>query len=180
MHLAYLISVELLIIIIKIMHYYKLFFVFAFLLQKKYKWNPALLISVKDTWKHVASVRYNDKLGKWRKKYGKDAKPNIVPQEVWNKWWEYWNSEEFNKWWEYWNIEEFKALSQKASHNRRSEKAGEHIGGSKTTIQHSIDLVKVFFQFNFVVNFVYAKNTNYIKICHVHNMLILFIFRRLS
>ena len=174
MHLAYLISVELLIIIIKIMHYYKLFFFFAFLLQKKYKWNPALLISVKDTWKHVASVRYNDKLGKWRKKYGNDAKPNSVPQEVWNKWWEYWNSEEF------------KALSQKASQNRRSEKAGEgsgpskHIGGSKTTIQHSIDLVKVFFQFNFVVNFVYANNSNHIKICHVHNMLILFIFRRLS
>ena len=41
-------------------------------------------------------------------------------------------------------------------------------------------LVKVFFQFNFVVNFVYAKNTNHIKICHVHNLLILFIFRRLS
>ena len=80
-HLAYLISVELLIIIIKIMHYYKLFF-FVFLLQKKYKWNSALLISVKDTWKHVASVRYNDKLGKWKKKYGKDAKPNSVPQEV--------------------------------------------------------------------------------------------------
>ena len=48
------------------------------------------------------------------------------------------------------------------------------------TIQHSIDLVKVFFQFNFVVNFVYVKNTNLIKICHVHNSLILFIFRRLS
>ena len=43
----------------------------------------------------MASVRYNDKLGKWRKKYGKDAKPNSVPQEVWNKWWEYWNNEEF-------------------------------------------------------------------------------------
>ena len=91
MHLSHLISVELLLIIIKIMHYYKLFF----LLQKKYKWNSALLISVKDTWKHVASVRYNDKLGKWRKKYSKDAKPNSVPQEIWNKLWEYWNSEEF-------------------------------------------------------------------------------------
>ena len=31
----------------------------------------------------MASVRYNDKLGKWRNKYGKDAKPNSVPQEVW-------------------------------------------------------------------------------------------------
>ena len=41
-----------------------------------------MLISVKDTWKHVASVRYNEKLGKWRKKYGKDAKPNSVPQDV--------------------------------------------------------------------------------------------------
>ena len=87
----------------------------------------------------MASVRYNNKLGKWRKKYGKDAKPNSVPQEVWNKLWEYWNNEEF------------KALSQKASQNHGLEKAGEgsgpskHIGGSKTTIQHSIDLVKVFF-----------------------------------
>ena len=145
MHLAYLISVELLIIIIKIMHYYKLFF-FVFLLQKKYKWNSVMLISVKDTWKHLASVRYNDKFGKWRKKYDKDAKLNSVPQEVWNKWWEYWNNEEF------------KVLSQKATQNRRSEKVGEgsgpskYIGGSKTTIQHSIDLVKVFFQFNFVFN----------------------------
>ena len=91
-----------------------------------------------------------------------------------------------NKWWEYWNSKEFKVFSQKASQNRRSEKAGEgsgpskHIGSSKTTIQHSIDLVKVFFQFNFVFNFVYAKNTNLIKICNVHNLLILFIFRRLS
>ena len=122
----------------------------------------------------MASVRYIDKLGKWRNKYGKDAKPNSVPQEVSNKWWEYWNSEEF------------KALSQKASQNCRSEKVGKgsgpskHIGGSKMTIQHSIDLVKVIFQFNFVVNFVYVKNTNLIKICHVHNLLILFIFRRLS
>ena len=48
------------------------------------------------------------------------------------------------------------------------------------TIQHSIDFVKDFFQYNFVVNFVYAKNTNLIKICHVHNFLIIFIFRMLS
>ena len=114
----------------------------------------------------MTSVRYNKKLGKWRKKYGKYAKPNSIPQEIWNKLWEYWNSEEF------------KVLSQKTSQNHRSEKAGEgstpskHIGGSKTTIQHSTDLVKVFCQFNFVVNFVYAKNTNLIKICQL--------FRRLS
>lgn len=115
-------------------------------MQKDYKWDPALSVSVKDTWRHIAGVRYNDKLGKWRKKYGPNAKPNSVPQEIWSKWWEYWSSDEF------------KALSTQAAQNHRSEKAGEgsgpskHTGGSRTTTQHSKDLVKVLNYFIIVVN----------------------------
>ena len=116
-------------------------------LQKEYRWDHALSSAIKKTWRHVAGVRYNDKLGKWRKKYGTNRKPNSVPQEIWSKWWEYWRSDEF------------KALSSQAAQNRRSKKAGErsrpskHTGGSRTIIQHSMNLVKVFFQF-IIVNFI--------------------------
>ena len=143
------------------------FLIYFFFLQKNYTWNYAQSVAVKDTWNHVAGVRYNDKLGKWRKKYGSNAKPNSVPQEVWNKWWQYWNSEEF------------KTLSKQASQNRRSEKGGQgsgiskHTGGSKSTILHSIDLVKVFLLLVFIIIiFLYAINTCLIKLCHVHNLLI--------
>ena len=115
-------------------------------MQKDYKCDPALSLSMKDTWRHIVGVRYNDKLGKWRKKYGTNRKPNSVPQEIWIKWWEYWSSDEF------------KALSSQEAQNRRSEKAGEgsgpskHTDGSRTIIQHSMDLMKIFLQFIIVVN----------------------------
>ena len=124
-----------------------LFIIRNFIFQKKYTWHYAQSIDVKDTWNHVAGVRYNDKLGKWRKKYGINAKPNSVPQEIWNNCWQYWNSDEF------------KTLFEQASQNWRSEKGGDgsgiskHIGGSKSTILHFIDLVIFFCLLDFMINF---------------------------
>ena len=102
------------------------------------------MAAVRITWNHVCQNRYNDKLCKWRSKYKEGGKPFCVPDSVWNKWQEYWNSPEF------------KIKSQQASKNRMTEKAGEgsgiskHTGGSKSTIQHSIDLVRLLINFLYV------------------------------
>ncbi|XP_039138726.1 uncharacterized protein LOC120276048 [Dioscorea cayenensis subsp. rotundata] len=82
-------------------------------------------------------VRIYVQSGRWHKYYEETSKkPVWVEDEVWNKWLAYWNKDEF------------KHKSRQASNNRRSETGGEgngmsrHIGGSKSFVEHAIDLSK--------------------------------------
>lgn len=68
----------------------------------------------------------------------------IVKKHAWAE------DEIWNKWLEYWNKEEFKHKSKQASINRYTKIEGKgsgisrHLGGAKSFVEHDIELVNIF------------------------------------
>ena len=115
-----------------VMHFYLLKYIFFF--QKACNWDDSNDASVKRMFYRVAGKRYGDWLCKMRIE-GK--KEEHIPEDVWESWQQHWNTPEYKK------------KREQAAKNRRTEKGGPgtglstHTGGSRSTIQHCIALVRI-------------------------------------
>ena len=102
------------------------------ILQKHFTYDVSLEPVIKGIWSCRAAIRYSSTFLEWR---AVGVLPPNVPQEVWDSWQASWNTHEFKK----------KCLA--ASKCRLSEVAGpdtgisRHTRGSKSTIDHYLDLV---------------------------------------
>ncbi|XP_039135805.1 uncharacterized protein LOC120273240 [Dioscorea cayenensis subsp. rotundata] len=123
--------------------------------KKHYYWPIEEENAIKAIWEKVYRGYYSRNLCRWHNSYKKTGKkPVWIENEIWNKWLEHWNTEEF------------KHKSKQASINRCSETGGNgggvsrHLGGSKSFVEHAMDLSKTLQRTHIAFDIFYKTHVN--------------------